>query len=145
MIDIEVIHYLKLESNLRMEHGELSDMDQKKIKRMRSISNRIASMVAINLLPDKNYCRHFKNCHYLPNIPIGTSTVIQRHPENRIIFIGSMTQNRNFKEIDRFIDNLWLFVKQKNPDIEFHIIDKETHEEYREKWQKNNGIRQRLR
>lgn len=140
VIDIDDIPYLKLESNLRMEHGELSDIDLKKIKRMQSISDRIASMAAVNLLPDKNYCTHFKNCHYLPNIPIRTSTTIQRFPENRIIFVGSMTQDMNFKGVDRFIDKIWPFVKQKNPDIVFHIIGRGTPDEYRKKWQKNNGV-----
>lgn len=140
VIDIDDIPYLKLESNLRMEHRVLSRQDLKKIERMREISTRIAKLASVNLLPDRRYCGNFHNCHYLPNIPIRTDSEIRRSPANRIIFVGSMTQDMNFKGVDRFISNIWPIVKKRNPQVEFHIIGKGTPDSYHEKWQKTEGV-----
>lgn len=140
VIDIDDIPYLKLESNLRMEHRVLSKQDLKNIERMRGISTRIAKMAYVNLLPDRRYCGNFHNCHYLPNIPIRTDSDINRSPAGKIIFVGSMTQDMNFKGVDRFVSNIWPIVKKRNPGVEFHIIGKGTPEAYQEKWRKTDGV-----
>lgn len=140
IVDIDDIPYEKLKTSLILKHKRLTLNDRLKIWKVREVTFKVAQMAKITFLPD-NESRHcVPNSFYLPNIPLLPKVELARDITNRIIFVGSMTQDMNYLGIDHFIYNIWPEIIAKNSQLELHIIGKGTPQYYKNRWRTVKGI-----
>lgn len=140
IVDIDDIPYEKLKTSLILKHKTLTVADRFKIWKTREATFKVAQMAKITFLPDNDSRHYFPNALYLPNIPLLPKEELTRDAVNRIMFVGSMTQDMNFLGIDHFISNIWPGIIDKNPELELHIIGKGTPLYYQERWRSVKGI-----
>lgn len=144
VIDVDDLPAVKLQSTLRMEYGDLTKAQMRRVRQFERISQKVANMAVCNFLPDKKQLHLIPHSCYLPNIPMFPVKGYGRiSGGNKVVFIGSMTQDMNFRGVDHFIASVWPLVKRQCPDIEFHIIGKGTPTEFVHKWQTTCGVKLR--
>lgn len=80
---------------------------------------------------------------YLPNIPYYTKSCSL--PEytskiKRLLFVGDMEYFPNYYGVNHFIYNIFPLIKEKIPNIEFHVVGRIINEERKNKWSNINGV-----
>lgn len=140
IIDIDDLPALKFESRILSLNRNKTFKEKYIINKMEKVTNALIDRALCSFLPSKNQIQKASKCYYLPNIPIVYNEQIERNPKQKIIFIGSLSQHMNFNGVDHFIKNIWPFIIEKFPNIEFHIIGGGLNDELKHQWLKTKGI-----
>ena len=77
----------------------------------------------------------FKVAH-LPNIPIGDISPVDRSrvDQNRLLFLGYLAHHPNIVALDWFLENFWVGLKKRFPDLKLDVVGGGLPEEYKAKW-----------
>lgn len=142
IIDIDDLPALKYASARRSRQSHSFTFEEKKkIKALEKITKQLSAKALLTFLPDKKHLSLIKNSRYLPNIPIyRQNTKLTRTPTNKVLFVGSMSQDMNFLGVDHFVENIWPQVLMQHPLLQLHIIGKGTPPNFLEKWNNIPGI-----
>lgn len=80
---------------------------------------------------------------YLPNIPYYTTPCTL--PDNtskikRLLFVGDMEYFPNYYGVNHFIYNIFPLIKEKMPNVEFHVVGRINNEKRKERWSNITGV-----
>ena len=80
---------------------------------------------------------------YLPNIPFcqdGCLDTIMSTSNKRLLFVGQLEYEPNREGLDRFLERVYLPLRQRMPNIEMHIVGYIAKETLRQRWQSYPGV-----
>lgn len=105
---------------------------------LRKWQNWICAKAKVLWVPDPEQIeglKPFKATH-LPNIPIGDISPVDRSKvdPSRLLFLGYLAHQPNIVAVDWFLENFWVELKRRFPDLVLDVVGGGLPQEYVAKW-----------